>query len=185
MERLAGVDEHIAMFRKRIKRPLRLDHGPSIVTARAIQRANLQICVGGGAGVGEVLRLVWHIGKTINPRQRCQIRMEVLVVEWDHVDWRRQRQVRSIEQTRIQMRLGCRNEIDRRRLEVVEAVARGILRFRRRDLVWVVNMRLDMLLKVPIGRHHGSGSGMDMVVVVLLVGRWDGFEAVTAGLKVR
>ena len=188
MQGLVGVDEH-ALLRKRgeIDRTT-LDGVPAIVTARAAQGPDFQICIGGRAAfdhIGRRSRVGRHVRDTVGRRESHQIRLEVLVGERDHIHGGRQRQIGTVQQTRTHVALRTsRHEIHGRRLNRYPITSRG-RRERRSGRRVIVLMRMmrrrrrvlevrRQLLELPVNHQRvsssSSGSSNGVVVGVVTAG---------------
>lgn len=120
MQCLGRVDENTLFGKTKIERATVVDSTPTVVAAG--QRTDLQISIGGRAAFKNGVRGI-NFRKSVG--ERHQIRLEVLIREGDHVDRRRHRQIRTIEQAGAHLAL-CRHEIDGGRLHG-HAITSGIL----------------------------------------------------------
>lgn len=111
MQCLGGVDKNTLFGITKVERAAVVDSTPAVVAAG--QGANLQISIGGGAAFQNWVRGIRNVRKSVG--ERHQIRLEVLIGEWYHVNRCRHGQIRTIEQAGAHLGL-ARHEIDGRRL---------------------------------------------------------------------
>lgn len=89
-----------------------VDGTPAVVAAG--QGANLQISIGGGAALENVVRGMIDVREPVRRKsvgEGHQVRLEILIRKWDHVDRGGHGQIRPVEQTGPHMALSG-HEID-------------------------------------------------------------------------